>query len=119
MLKTILLAEESNFFRNFVKSKLANTPYRVAAEAVNGHTAVLEYQQCQPDIVLLDNTMEFFNGLYALRQILHMNPEAKIIMCSAIGKKQLMDQAKEFGAKYFIGKPHFEGLIPLLNRLTD
>lgn len=59
----------------------------------------------RPDLVTMDLTMPVMEGLPALREIRRMDPGARIIMCSAIGQKNLIMEAIHSGAKDYIVKP--------------
>ena len=52
------------------------------------HQAVEKYKELQPDLVTMDITMPEMDGITALKEIKAINPNAKIIMCSAMGSKQ-------------------------------
>jgi two-component system chemotaxis response regulator CheY len=53
----------------------------------------------------LDITMPEKDGLAALREILTLEPSAKIIMCSALGQESKVLEAIKSGAKDFVVKP--------------
>lgn len=52
--------------------------------------------------------MPVMGGLQALQEILHIDPEANVVMCSAMGQQRLVVEAIELGAKDFIVKPFDE-----------
>jgi two-component system chemotaxis response regulator CheY len=53
----------------------------------------------------LDITMPEKDGLAALREILTLEPSAKIVMCSALGQESKVLEAIKSGAKDFVVKP--------------
>lgn len=59
----------------------------------------------RPGLVLMDITMPEMTGLEALEEILKTDPEAKVIMCSAIGQQSMIIKSLEMGAMGFIVKP--------------
>ncbi|MCQ2596201.1 MAG: response regulator [Treponemataceae bacterium] len=77
----------------------------VVGEAEDGDVAVAMYKKTKPDIVLLDITMPGKDGLQALKEILTSDPNAKVIMCSAMGNQENVVEAIRSGAKDFILKP--------------
>jgi two-component system chemotaxis response regulator CheY len=79
--------------------------YQVVAEAANGVEALELYKKVRPDFVTLDITMPQLNGLAALRNLLTADPEARVVIVSAVGQKQVVFQALAQGAKDFIVKP--------------
>jgi two-component system chemotaxis response regulator CheY len=79
--------------------------YEIAGEASNGLEAVEKYKDLNPDLVTMDITMPTMSGIEAVREIRKYDPEAKIIMCSAIGQKSMVIEAIEAGARNYIIKP--------------
>ncbi|HXD70977.1 MAG TPA: response regulator, partial [Gaiellales bacterium] len=79
--------------------------HEVVGEGANGAEAVAQYQSLRPDIMTLDITMPEKDGLTALREILSMEPAAKVVMCSALGQESKVLEAIKAGAKDFVVKP--------------
>lgn len=117
-MKTILLADDSQFMRTHLKKMLQQYFY-IVAEAEDGNEAIVKYKKYQPDIVLLDITMPNTNGITALKGIMSINPNAKVVMCSAIGSKFIVIEAIKEGATDFVVKPNFKGLIEILERISN
>lgn len=82
--------------------------YEIAGEAEDGKQAIELYRKYRPDIVTMDITMPGMSGLDAVKEIKEEFPEAKIIMCSAMGQQRMGVEAIEAGAKDFIVKPFDE-----------
>ena len=83
----------------------------VAGEAVNGSEATLKYQELRPDIVTMDITMPEMDGISAVKEIIKIDPSAKIIMCSAMGQQTMVLEAIQAGARDFIVKPFQEDRV--------
>jgi len=103
--KTVLIVDDTAFMRKMLGDMLKKNGYDVIGEAANGVEAVEKYQELNPDIVTMDITMPEKNGLEALADIIALNPNASVIMCSAMGQQTMVQQALEAGAKDFIIKP--------------
>ena len=63
------------------------------------------YNDIKPDLVLMDITMPNMDGLEALKAIKSKDPNANIVMCSAMGQESMVIDAIKSGAKDFIVKP--------------
>ncbi len=101
----ILIVDDAAFMRMMLKDILSKAGYEIVGEAANGNEAVEMYQKHQPDLVTLDITMPTCDGINALKQIMAINPAAKIIMCSAMGQQAMVIESIQAGAKDFIVKP--------------
>lgn len=103
--KRILIVDDSRMSRKVLRDVLEGAGYSVVAEAKNGIDAVKYFAKCDPDLVTLDITMPELDGIGALKEILNINPNAKVIMVSAAGMKAKVVEAIKLGAKEFITKP--------------
>ena len=105
MAQTILVVDDAAFMRMMLKDILTKGGYEVVGEAENGLKAVDKYKELTPDLVLMDITMPELDGIGAVRQIKSIDPNAKIIMCSAMGQQAMVLESIQAGAKDFIVKP--------------
>lgn len=103
--KRILIADDAMFIRLTLKDLLVKGGYDVCGEAANGIEAVKLYKELKPDLVTLDITMPVLDGMGALKEIKAFDPDAKVIMCSAMGQKKFVMDAIRAGASDFIVKP--------------
>lgn len=104
----ILIADDSKFMRNVLKDILVRSGNNIVWEAPNGASTIEGYFKMKPDLTFLDVTMDTVNGLDALKEIIRMDLDAKIIMCSSMGQKCMILEAIQMGAKDFIIKPFTE-----------
>jgi two-component system chemotaxis response regulator CheY len=105
MSERILIVDDAAFMREMLCDLLTEEGYQIAAEAADGDEAVAAYAEHSPDLVMLDIVMPRKSGLEALREIVAHDPEAKVVMCSALGQESLVMEALEAGAKDFVVKP--------------
>ena len=105
MAKNILIVDDAAFMRMMIKDILTKNGYNIAAEAENGKIAVDKYNEVKPDLVLMDITMPEMDGIQALKTIKGADPNATVIMCSAMGQQAMVIEAIQSGAKDFIVKP--------------
>lgn len=101
----ILLVDDAHIIRFMLTRILTAGGYEISGEAANGYEALEKYKQLHPDLVTMDITMPAMSGIQAVQAIIEYDPEAKIIMCSALGQKALIMEAIQAGACNFIIKP--------------
>ncbi|AMA72680.1 MULTISPECIES: response regulator [Aneurinibacillus] len=105
MSNRILIVDDAAFMRMMIKEILTKNGYDVVGEASDGAQAVEKYKELSPDLVTMDITMPEMDGITALKEIKKINPDAKVIMCSAMGQQAMVIDAIQSGAKDFIVKP--------------
>ena len=91
--------------RMMVKDILTKNGYEVVGEAENGMKAVEKYKDLHPDLTTMDITMPEMDGISAVKAIRKIDPNAKIVMCSAMGQQAMVIEAIQAGARDFIVKP--------------
>ena len=102
---TVLLCDDALFMRTMLRGIVTQAGYEVIGEAPNGRVAVDQYIALRPDIVFMDMVMPELGGVDAVREICKLDPNARIVMCSAMGQQQIVAEAVQAGAKGFITKP--------------
>ncbi len=105
MSKKILIVDDAAFMRTFIKNILNQNGYDSITEAADGSMAYEVYTEERPDLVLMDITMPQMNGIDSLKKIRGFDPDAKVVMCSAMGQEAMVADAIRFGAYDFIVKP--------------
>ncbi len=101
----IMIVDDAAFMRMMIKDALTKAGYTDLLEAADGAIALETFKTEKPDLVLMDITMPNMNGLDALKAIKAHDPNASIIMCSAMGQEPMVIDAIKSGAKDFIVKP--------------
>lgn len=101
----IMIVDDAAFMRMMIKDIITKNNLGIVIEAEDGSVAVEKYNQEKPDLVLMDITMPEMDGIQAVRQIVKKDPNAKIVMCSAMGQQAMVIEAIQAGAKDFIVKP--------------
>jgi len=105
MAKKILVVDDANFMRMIVKDTLTPHGFEIVGEASNGNEAVAKYEQLKPDLVTMDITMKEKDGVAAAREILAKDPNARIIMVTALGQERMLMDCLSLGVKDFVVKP--------------
>lgn len=103
--KTILLVDDAAFMRMMLKDILVKNGYNIVGEAENGIKAIEKYKELKPNLTILDITMPEMDGIQAARGIKEADPNAVIIMCSAMGQQSMVIESIQAGARDFIVKP--------------
>lgn len=84
----IIIVDDAAFMRLNLKQIMEGLGHEVIAEAENGKEAIEKYKNKKPDIIFMDITMPEMDGIEAVEKIKEIDPEAKIIMCSAMGRRK-------------------------------
>ncbi len=104
-MKRLLVVDDALFMRKLIRGVASEAGWDVIGEAGNGEEAIAMYRQHHPDLVTMDLVMPVMGGLEALRQIRAIDPQAKVVVVTALDQKQaLMDSIRD-GAIDFIVKP--------------
>jgi len=114
----VLVVDDASFMRLNLKNILESEGFEIIGEGTNGQEAIKLYQAERPDVVTMDITMPEMDGLAAMEKIIEMDPQAKIIMVSAMGQETYIKKAILKGAKNFIVKPFKkEKIVETLNKV--
>jgi two-component system chemotaxis response regulator CheY len=101
----VIFVDDSSFMRSLLKGIVLRDGYELAGEAENGRDAVDLYKKIRPDLVTMDIVMPDMDGIEAVKAIRVFDPEAKIIMVSAMGQQSMVIDSIQAGARDFIIKP--------------
>ena len=114
----ILVVDDAAFMRMMVKDALSKGGFTDVTEASDGAQAVEEFEKISPDLVIMDITMPNMDGLQALKKIRENDPNAKVVMCTAMGQEGMVVDAIKSGAKDFIVKPfNAERIVQTVNTI--
>jgi two-component system, chemotaxis family, chemotaxis protein CheY len=105
MSKKLLIIDDALIIRTIIKDTASNAGWDVVGEAANGEQGVQRYRELKPDATTLDLVMPEFDGLHALRGILAHDPQAKVLVVSALDQKNILKEAFHIGAADFVPKP--------------
>ena len=101
----VLVVDDAAFMRKMVSDALTKGGHEVVGEAGNGLEAVAQYQTLKPEVTTLDITMPEKDGLAALKEIIALDPAARVIMCSALGQESKVLESIKAGARDLVVKP--------------
>jgi two-component system chemotaxis response regulator CheY len=119
-MKRLLVVDDALFMRKMICGVAAEAGWEVVGEAGDGAQAVTLYQQVRPDLVTMDLVMPVMGGLEALRRIRAIDPEAKVVVVTALDQKQALMESIRDGAIDFIVKPfERQRVLSLLAKLGN
>ena len=101
----VLIVDDAIFMRTMIRDILEKNGFEIIGEASSGKEAIEKYSRLKPDLVTMDIVMPEMGGIEAVKSIVKIDPNAKILMCSAMGQKALVIEAIQAGAKDFVVKP--------------
>ena len=113
-----MIADDSDVIRLLLKKMVFLAEHEVVGEASNGAEAVEKFHAIKPDLLLLDLSMPEKDGLMVLKEIMGTNQDAKIIVLSGDGNKEMINKCLEAGAVSFMPKPFdFDQVIKILEEI--
>ena len=102
----VLIVDDAAFMRTMIADILQREgEFEVVGQASTGTEALERYRELQPTLVTMDIVMPGMDGIEATRAIIKEDPDARIVMCSALGQEALVIESIAAGAKDFIVKP--------------
>ena len=112
-MKRVLIVDDSATMRAAIAMVLRSQGYDVAGEAGDVDKALSLYASLRPDLVTMDIVMPSPTGeikpetagLEAIKRLRQSDPNARIIMISAMTQKEYVAEAIKSGAKDFVSKP--------------
>jgi two-component system chemotaxis response regulator CheY len=103
--KRLLVVDDALIMRAIIKDTARHAGWEIAGEAANGSEAVERYRELKPDLVTLDIVMPEMDGVEALRAIRREDPDAHVVMISAIDQRAKLSECIQLGATDFVVKP--------------
>ncbi|MBI4726022.1 response regulator [candidate division TA06 bacterium] len=101
----VLVVDDAIFMRTMISDILKKGDFEVCGEAATGAEAVEQYKKLKPDLVIMDIIMPDMGGIEAVKAIMQSDPNARVLMCSAMGQQALVVEAIQAGARDFVVKP--------------
>lgn len=116
----VLVVDDALFMRNMLKDIFIRAGYEIAGEAGDAAGAIAAYRELRPDLVTMDIVMPGRSGIEALQEICSEDPDACVVICSALGQEGLVLQAVQAGARDFIVKPFKEErVLEVVRKVTS
>ena len=110
----VIIADDESIVRMDLREMLGNLGYLVIGDVGDGQSAVNLSRELKPDVILMDIKMPNMDGIEAAK-ILTEEQIAPVVLLTAYGQKELVDQAKEAGVVGYLVKPFREAdLLPAI-----
>ena len=106
-MEKVLIVDDSSYMRMFVKKIIQKRGVFMILEATGKEDAIETFKNEMPEIVILDLNMSEVrrDGIDVLTEIMNINPEAAVIIISAVGYEDVKDECIALGAKSYLKKP--------------
>jgi two-component system chemotaxis response regulator CheY len=119
-MKRVLIVDDSMFMRQAIKTTLQKSGrYEVIGEAGTGDEGIELSLELRPDVITLDNVLPDMMGMDIIKELRKEMVDAKILMVSAVGQKNIIDEAMANGADDYIVKPFSnEDLLKRIDKLA-
>jgi len=118
----VLIVDDAIFMRRMLSDIVREAGHEVAGEAGDALEAIEKFEELKPDLVTMDIVMPRhgdMDGIGALKRILEIDPEARVVMVSALGQQEVVLEAIKIGAKDFIVKPFLpENVAKAIDRVA-
>jgi len=117
---SVLVVDDSEHIRALFAMSLKKAGIQQIHFATNGAEGVEQFQNVQPSIVFMDNMMPKMSGMEALKKIRTLKPDAIVVMISAVSSIEVVQEAKQLGASYYLVKPYSPAtVIDIMRKLLN
>lgn len=101
----VMIVDDSKVSRTILANHLSKTNFEVVAMAKDAAEALKLYQENNPELVTMDMNLPDADGIECSKRIRGIDPEAKIVMISAMRDANLIAKGKAVGIRAFLQKP--------------
>ncbi len=102
-IKRILVVDDSAMVHKLMDRYLIG--YEIVGYAKDGKEGIELFHKHRPDLTFMDITMPVVDGISAIKGIKQIDPDAKIVMLSAMADEEIVEEAKGLGVVTFLQKP--------------
>ena len=101
----ILIVDDEVFFRRVLRDIIGKIGFTIVAEAANGDEAVQMFRAHRPHVTIMDIYMPDKNGIEATKEMIALDKNANVLICSASDYDSDTQAALDVGAKAILKKP--------------
>ncbi len=111
----IVIVDDDHLVVNSLRTIISASGIEILAVGYDGFQAIELYNKYRPDLILMDIRMEKMNGINATKEILKIDPSAKILLITTFQDEEYISTALSLGCKGYILKQNIKGIIPAIN----
>ena len=115
MYMNIIIIDDDPLVVESLKTIIAANGIDILAVGYDGFQAVKLYNKHRPDLILMDIGMEILSGIEAAKEILKIDPNARILLITTFQDDEYIGTALSLGCKGYILKQNIKGIIPAIN----
>jgi len=101
----VLIVDDEVFFRKVLRDVIGKIGFTIVGEAANGDEAVEKFRTLRPHVTIMDIYMPEKNGIEATKEMIALDQNAKVLICSASDFDSDTQAALDVGAKAILMKP--------------
>jgi len=118
-MKKVVIIDDSMFMRQTIKSALVSSgKYIIVGEAATGDQGIEIALDLEPDVITMDNILPDMLGIDIVKELRKEEVKARIIMVSAVGQDNIINESRSSGADDYLVKPFTnETLVERINKL--
>lgn len=110
----IIIIDDDHLVVNSLKTIVEAKGIEVVAVGYDGFEAIKLFDQYRPDLTLMDIRMENLSGIDATKEILKLDPSAKVLLITTFQDDDYIASALSLGCKGYILKQNIKGIIPAI-----
>ena len=105
MIGKILIVDDSPVSRKIMKTCIPEDRGYELFEAGDGRSGIDRYQEINPELTFMDLTMPVMDGMQALQEIIKIDPQAIVVVCTADVQMKTIFKVMNLGALMVVRKP--------------
>jgi len=110
----VLVIDDEELMRETLRPIFSGLGAQVISEAENGDDGILAFQEHKPDATFLDIKMPGKSGVETLKKIIEIDPDAVVVMLTAITDSNIADSCIEHGARHFVRKGASPAILSIM-----
>jgi DNA-binding NarL/FixJ family response regulator len=116
----LAIIDDHSLIRSGISSALANTEFKVVAEAASVKEGAAVINSYKPDICLVDINLGTGNGIDLIKQSIATGIESKFVVLTMHDDSETLELAKQAGAAAYVTKSvPIEQLIQVLSAVSE